>query len=217
KRLNLKAGALYNIRVSAVNNAGLTTVHNTDGVKVDPTPPRMQYVRIGVSAGEMEDIIDGMVVSADNTGIQATWNAIDPESGIQYYHVAVGTSSSTTDVLDYHNMGPKTDGYLKNLTLGLFDPNIQGPLYYINVKAKNGAGQFSKNITSKPLKIIEADAPGIITDGVRGNPDVNEQQDKTTVTAHFEGFRSGFGYTRFEWAVGTGHGLDDIRPFSTKG
>ncbi|CAH1802777.1 unnamed protein product [Owenia fusiformis] len=90
--LKLEPGAIYDIRVSAVNNAGLTTVHNTDGVNVDPTPPTMQYVRIGVSDGEMEDVIDGVVVSADNAGIQATWLAIDPESGIKDYYVAVGTS-----------------------------------------------------------------------------------------------------------------------------
>ncbi|CAH1783352.1 unnamed protein product, partial [Owenia fusiformis] len=114
-------------------------------------------------------------------------------------------------------MGSGTDGYLDNLNLLLFNDFTKGPLYYINVKARNGAGEFSKNITSKPIKIIEADAAGIISDGVRGIPDVNKQRDKATVTAHFEGFRSGFGYTTFEWAVGTGQGLDDIRPFSTKG
>ena len=39
--LDLKIGALCKIRVSAVNGAGLTAVHYTDGLLVDPTPPEV--------------------------------------------------------------------------------------------------------------------------------------------------------------------------------
>ena len=39
--LNLKIGARYKIRLSAVNGAGLTAVHYTDGLLVDPTPPEV--------------------------------------------------------------------------------------------------------------------------------------------------------------------------------
>ena len=39
--LNLKIGARYKIRISAVNGAGLTAVHYTDGLLVDPTPPEV--------------------------------------------------------------------------------------------------------------------------------------------------------------------------------
>ena len=39
--LTLKIGARYKMRVSAVNGAGLTAVHYTNGVLVDPTPPKV--------------------------------------------------------------------------------------------------------------------------------------------------------------------------------
>ena len=40
--LTLTIGARYKMKVSAVNGAGLTTVHYTDGVLVDPTPPSVK-------------------------------------------------------------------------------------------------------------------------------------------------------------------------------
>lgn len=42
--LPLKVGAYYNIRVSAINGAGLTGVHDTSGVIVDPTPPEVRML-----------------------------------------------------------------------------------------------------------------------------------------------------------------------------
>ena len=37
--LSLRPGGLYYVRVAAVNRAGLTAVHETDGVIVDNSPP----------------------------------------------------------------------------------------------------------------------------------------------------------------------------------
>ena len=39
--LTLKIGARYKMQVSAVNGAGLTATHYTNGVMVDPTPPQV--------------------------------------------------------------------------------------------------------------------------------------------------------------------------------
>ena len=37
--LTLTPGGFYFVRVAALNGAGLTAVHDTDGVIVDPSPP----------------------------------------------------------------------------------------------------------------------------------------------------------------------------------
>ena len=50
--LTLTIGARYKMKVSAVNGAGLTTVHYTDGVLVDPTPP---YVSLFCQADSIVD------------------------------------------------------------------------------------------------------------------------------------------------------------------
>ena len=47
---------------------------------------------MGVVSGEVEEEHDGYVWQADKTGIQAAWLAIDGESGIKAYWVAVGTA-----------------------------------------------------------------------------------------------------------------------------
>ena len=39
--LSLKIGAHYKMRVTAVNRAGLAAVHYTNGLLVDPTPPKV--------------------------------------------------------------------------------------------------------------------------------------------------------------------------------
>ncbi|CAH1794764.1 unnamed protein product [Owenia fusiformis] len=216
KSLNLETGGHYNVRVAAVNRAGLTTVHDTDGVTVDDTPPEMKYVRIGVVDGEMEDLDEaGNVISTDNNGIQASWLAVDIETGVKEYNIAVGTSPGEGDVLDYRNVGDTLDGYIDNLNLTIYKEN--GPLYYVSVIARNWADQLSEAKVSKPLKIVEEDKPGRILDGVEGFPEVNVQKDKTTVTAHFVEFRSEFGYVGFEWSVGSAHGFDDIQPFTDRG
>lgn len=46
----------------------------------------------GALLGESEELIDGYVVHHNEDGIQASWTAIDVESGIQEYLVGIGTA-----------------------------------------------------------------------------------------------------------------------------
>ena len=39
--LNLELGLHYHFRVAGLNNAGLTSIHHTDGVIIDTTPPEV--------------------------------------------------------------------------------------------------------------------------------------------------------------------------------
>ncbi|XP_070573688.1 uncharacterized protein [Ptychodera flava] len=224
--LSLKIGGHYSIRVSAVNGAGLTTVHDTDGVIIDPSPPVMRSVYVGVLAGESEEIFDGFVLTTDENGILATWSAIDPESGILAYWVAVGTTPGGLEISDYRSMGVKKDGYIDGLELQLYDDASQQPIYYVTVKAQNGAGDFSTPKISSPIKVLQGDMAGIVDDGpdtdVIGSDtisvDVEYQKEDGVVTAQFHGFESQInGIVHYEWAVGTEPRKDDVQPFSSAG
>nr|XP_006817933.1 PREDICTED: uncharacterized protein LOC100377080 [Saccoglossus kowalevskii] len=224
--LTLLTGRHYSIRVTAVNGAGLSTVHDTDGVIVDPTPPRMRKIFVGVLAGESEEIFDGFVLQTDPNGILATWFATDAESGIVAYWVAVGTTPEGTDVSDYRNMGSKRDGYVDELSLQLYNTAANGPVYYITVKAENGAGSMSESLTSSPIKVLQGDIAGITDDGPDTQTigtnivsvDTDYQKEDTVVTAQFHGFGSQVhGIVYYEWAVGTQPRLDDIQPYTDAG
>ena len=55
--VSLKVGARYRMRVTAVNGAGLAAVHYTNGLLVDPTPPKVwavaSYVMLGLCSVEV--------------------------------------------------------------------------------------------------------------------------------------------------------------------
>ena len=52
----------------------------------------MRFVHAGVLSGASEELQDGYVMHNDETGIQASWGAIDVESGIMEYYVGIGTA-----------------------------------------------------------------------------------------------------------------------------
>ena len=47
--LTLVPGGQYYIQMAALNGAGLTAVHNTNGVTVDPTPPMVYFNLVATS------------------------------------------------------------------------------------------------------------------------------------------------------------------------
>ncbi|XP_066275501.1 uncharacterized protein [Branchiostoma lanceolatum] len=224
--LNLIDGAQYIVRVAAINRAGAATVHETNGVIVDTSPPDMVNVRVGVTAGEPEELEDGYVLHTDLQGIQASWMGTDFESGVVSYWVAVGTTPGGSDVSAYQSLGPRTDGYVGNLNLQLTNNIANSPVYYITVKAENAAGSLSMNITSSPIKVVRADQAGTVTDGWETwttveqamTVDVDYQRDVSTVTVQFSGFESEqHGISHYEWSVGTEPRLDDVQPYTAAG
>ncbi|XP_078697384.1 uncharacterized protein LOC144925295 [Branchiostoma floridae x Branchiostoma belcheri] len=186
----------------------------------------MVSVKIGVTAGEAEELEDGYVLHTDLQGIQAAWLATDFESGVVSYWAAVGTTPGGNDVSDYQSVGPETDGYVGNLNLQLTNKTTNSPVYYLTIKAENGAGGFSRNITSSPIKVVRADQVGTVTDGWETwttveqavTVDVDYQRDASTVTVQFSGFESEqHGISHYEWSVGTEPRLDDVQPYTAAG
>ncbi|CAH1259269.1 FAT1 [Branchiostoma lanceolatum] len=225
-QLSLRPGRHYSIRVTAVNRAGLSSVHDTDGVIVDTTPPSMVRVRVGVIASDVEEVLDGFVWQTDRTGILANWKASDGQSGVERYWIAVGSYPGGSDIYDLRSMGPAIDGYIEGIDLHLTDAHTNTPVYFVTVLAENGAGLFSQNLTSRPIKVVPGDRTGVVFDGpltvsnetCTKPVDTDFQRDNTAVTVQFEGFRSVLnGLSHFEWAIGTSPRLDDTQPFSAAG
>ncbi|XP_078664148.1 uncharacterized protein LOC144907219 [Branchiostoma floridae x Branchiostoma belcheri] len=222
--LTLTAGAHYHTRVAAVNRAKLSAPYETDGITVDPSAPTMLYVLVGVLDGGSEEEIDGYVWQADPEGIQASWLAVDGESGIQDYWVSVGTSPGGSEILEYTNLGMERSGYIHPLTLPLTDERTCGssdtcsPVYYLSVKARNGAGSFSQPVISSPIRVVDRDKSGYVTDGSDPTSDADYQMDNTAITAHFTGFESQLhGIAHYLWAVGTSSGAYDVQSFVSAG
>ena len=57
---------------------------------------QMLFVHAGVFLGEDEEVIDGYVIHNDEGGIQASWGAMDAQSGITGYFAGIGTAPGNT-------------------------------------------------------------------------------------------------------------------------
>jgi hypothetical protein len=71
----------------------------------------------------------------------ASWQGIDPESGIDHYEFAVGSAPASTDVLPWTRT-TRDSVYLGGLNL------VNGNRYYFSIRAFNGAGMASPNAYS---------------------------------------------------------------------
>ncbi|KAK6192291.1 hypothetical protein SNE40_003784 [Patella caerulea] len=219
----LISGVHYSVRVVAVNGASSVSTYDTNGFLIDQSPPTMQWVYVGIFSGEEEDRVDGYVYQADTTGIKATWFAYDDVSGIQKYLVSVGTTPGGGEILDWRSFGTERDGYISGIQLDVTKDN--SPIYYVSVKAKDGAGLESDVYISTPIIVVDDDKTGIVFDGPEGtvesNPtsvDVDYQRETHTVTVQFSGFESRLhGFAYFDWAIGTTSGGEEAQPFLTAG
>ncbi|XP_033121447.1 uncharacterized protein LOC117120538 [Anneissia japonica] len=235
--LTLKEGGFYNTRIAGVNNAGLTAPHETNGVVIDPSPPLIFSVKVGVmDAGAAEELLFGYVWQSDQQGIKATWKAVDAESGILSYWVSIGTKSGSSDIQEFKRMGPDESAYIDGLNLTLTDSNTCSdfeyldscqPVYYVTVMAENGAKSFSEKLVSSPIRVVEADKIGMVWDGsgteiIDGElivaHDIDTQMQQTELFAIFHGFESQLdGLASYEWAIGTEPRFDNVQPFSQGG
>jgi N-acetyl-anhydromuramyl-L-alanine amidase AmpD len=84
-------------------------------------------------------------ISTTNNGTQlsANWTAsTDANSGISNYEYAIGTTLGGTNIVNYTNCGTNLSITKTGLTL------VGNQIYYISVRAKNGAGLYSTVKTS---------------------------------------------------------------------
>ena len=114
------------IRSIIFDGAGNCSDEDVIQVNIDWTPP----VLSGINDGQGVDIDE----TNDGTQLSANWPiATDPQSGLDQYEVAVGTTPGASDFYPFTNIGLNTDmQVIQNLT-----PN---EWYYTTVKAVNAAG-----------------------------------------------------------------------------
>jgi hypothetical protein len=114
------------IRTYIFDNAGNCSTEDVIQVNIDWSPPTLS----GVNDGQGTDIDQ----TNDGTQLFANWaSATDPNSGIDRYDVAIGTSPGATDVYGFTN---------QNLNTSINVPYTLTPndWYYTIAKAINGAG-----------------------------------------------------------------------------
>jgi len=82
-------------------------------------------------------------VFTNNNSLSANWNtSFDPNSDISSYWYAIGTTNGGTDVLNWTYNWFDTTMTESGLSL------TAGTIYYVSVKAQNGAGLFSNVLSS---------------------------------------------------------------------
>lgn len=129
----LLPGGKYRVLVRAVNGTGRYSTASTGGFMYDPSGPdnlAMEFLSAST------DLVPG-------ESLRIKLSALDNESGIARYTIAVGSSAGGTEVSERIN--GNVSGYLiTNMGReGLFSfalPDLEDGTYYITAKAENGAG-----------------------------------------------------------------------------
>jgi len=102
----------------------------------DTTPPTTPIVTI-----DKEALASGMTLNC-------SWTADDPDSGIQYYSYAVGTTPDGTDAIGWTNVGTSTSITVNSSSLD------SGHTYYVSVTATNWASLTSGTGVSNPFTVL---------------------------------------------------------------
>lgn len=124
-------------RINSISKdlAGNFSVVSSEDIDVDWTAPDAVLVSDGLATD-----ID---TSNSLTQLTANWTAsTDNHSGVVKYWYAIGTTAGATDVLNWTDNGLTTSATSTGLSL------IANQLYYVSVKAENGAGISASAISS---------------------------------------------------------------------
>jgi hypothetical protein len=99
---------------------------------------------------------DGGDTTGSATVLYARWTATDYESGIQEYQYRVGSLSGGPfkELTPWLSAGGRTE-----MNIRLDTPMEPGVLYYIQVKAKNGAGLWSSEGASDGIQLRDPTPP----------------------------------------------------------
>lgn len=201
--LSLNYGDTYFFVVEAQNGAGMKTVAFSNPLSVihpridntsDTTPPRAGIVNDGPSP--MKDL----EFQTDNvSSLSGTWLGFrDPDSAIRTYHVGVGTSSSTSNVVPLRDVGIVNTYTFTNLSL------TNGVKYYFIVQAFN-RDNLSTMVSSNGVTIdTTPPVKGSVFNGLQTGKDLTFQVSSSTISAHWFSFEDPeSGVYKYRCGVGT--------------
>ena len=153
---------------------------------------------------------------ADPDGITVTWDGFDDESGITNFYVAVGISLGDTSVTGgYVDLNHQTTSYIK---ASLLKYSESGNVYYVSVKAQNGAGLSSNVMVSSPVIVLGQNIPGVVNDGRQKFLDNDMTRDTSSMAINFHGFESEIcNIISYEFAIGSEPFFSDVSSFSEFG
>ncbi|KAK3084977.1 hypothetical protein FSP39_022291 [Pinctada imbricata] len=217
--LNLQSGAKYSIHVTALNQATMSSSHESEGVIVDTTSPKINEVRMCKPLEDEELSEDGrQVLHDDPESLTISWRGRDSESGIVNIYVGLGRSPGSLSETggEFLKFAGEETLVLKNLNLDITSKTNK--TYYVTLKAKNGAGLNSSEIYSKEIYVQKANVPGTVYDSRDEFVDNDYMFDKTSIAMTFGGFESeACNIVGYEWAVGTQPYYSDVLPYTDYG
>ncbi len=192
--LSLIDGTAYYFSVRARNGAGTwATAGNSNGITAD------------VSAPPTPVVTDDGSYTTSSTSLHAAWTAADPQSGIQEYQYAIGTSIGGNNIVDWTSTGTTASVTRTGLAL------IDGTAYFFSVRARNGAGTLS---TAGNSDGIVADTtpptrPVVVDDG--------DYMNHTTLHATWTSGDPHSGIQEYQYALGTTLGGNNVLDWTSTG
>lgn len=134
---------IKSIVVDGNNNLSSIEYHD---LNVDWTAPQVFTINDGAST-DVDTVYS-------NSTVFANWQAaIDPNSGIQEYFYALGTTQGGTDIINWTSTGQNTSITINGLNLTF------GNTYYFSLKAINYAGLTSSVISSDGFIVSSLNYP----------------------------------------------------------
>lgn len=111
-------------------------------INVDTTKPNsIAIINDGTSTDEDETL--------NTTTLSGNWNvSMDMNSNITYYEYSIGTRIGDSNIIAWTNVGLSSSFTISGLSL------LQDTVYFITVRARNGAGLYSTIATSDGIKVI---------------------------------------------------------------
>jgi C1A family cysteine protease len=206
--LNLADGQKYYFLVMSQNGAAIYSngVTSSNGQTVDTTGPQtVAQVNDGTGADA--------AYSSSLTQLSANWAAsADPQSGLTAYYYAIGTTPGGVNVLGWTSNGLNT--YVTRTGLSL----SSGQIYYVSVKALNGAGTESETTISNGQTVDNSapSAPGSVSDGL--GADISFSSSTSQLSANWAASSDAqSGIARYYYAIGTTPGAVNVAGWTDNG
>ena len=194
-----KVGVTYYVYLKATNNAGISTVFVSNGVVVDQTPPLAGRVS---AEFVLPENYDGNPNMTNGASFPVRWSGfIDQESGVRSYKWAIGPTGKiaafSDDSFSEIQFTGSTNGYI------IEDQIIHtDTLYYVCIRATNGAGLWTTNCSDGLRVKLGKLTPGVVYDGPL-DEDIDFQLDDKAIWLHWSGFKDPvYGLKRYSWCYG---------------